>query len=265
MSTALIAAKGDRSDLAVSPSDWNVLKEQCSMLVKSGFLPKTVDTTEKAVAIALKGRELGIAPMHAFSHINVIQGKPCASAELMLALILRNVPGSKVEIERYEMDGCSLIATRPGNKPVRFTFDQGDAKAAGLLGKDNWAKYPRAMYRSRAISEMARSVFPDAIMGCSYTPEELGAVVNEDGEVIDIQAHAPAAPKAEVPPPEPPAAKKPGYNGSTDHQLFLHDALKTREPPIAEEHWESVHNKMMGRNFHELKAVLQELKLITNP
>jgi hypothetical protein len=32
---------------------------------------------------------------------------------------------------------------------------------------------------------MARSLFPDAISGISYTPEELGAEVNELGEVVD--------------------------------------------------------------------------------
>lgn len=268
---SLVAMKNDRSDLIVSTSEWSVLKEQCSMLVKSGFLPKAVDTTEKAVAIALKGRELGIAPMHAFAHINVIQGKPCISAELMLALILRNIPGSKVEIERYEADGCTLLATRPGNKPARFTFDHGDAKAAELLGKDNWRKYPRAMFRSRAISEMARSVFPDAIMGCSYTPEEMGATVNEDGEVIDVtpspkvetvKVEAPPPPEMEIPFAPPPAAPVPkrgaGYDGSAGHQKILHSALKDKEVP--EDYWEEINNKMIGRSFPDLDAVIQGVR-----
>ena len=41
------------------------------------------------------------------------------------------------------------------------------------------------MYRWRAISACARVVFPDVITGI-YTPDEMGAEVNLDGEVVAI-------------------------------------------------------------------------------
>ena len=189
------------NEVALIPSaaDWTQMVAMAAALVRSTFLPPTVNTAEKAVAIALKGRELGIPMMQSFAQINVIQGKPAVSAELQLALIYKNVPGAKVEFERYDATGCTVVATRPGHRPAKFTFDKADAEAAGLLGKDNWKKYPRNMYRSRAISEMARSVFPDAIMGCSHTPEELGATVTEDGEIVDV---TPVAPETNSPSPQ---------------------------------------------------------------
>ena len=67
----------------------------------------------------------------------------------------------------------------------KFSYTIEEAKQAGLLGKDSWKNYPAAMLRARAVSIVARAVFPDSIMGCSYIHEELGAEVNEEGEIIE--------------------------------------------------------------------------------
>lgn len=61
-----------------------------------------------------------------------------------------------------------------------------DAKRANLTGKGPWVTYPAAMLRARCISSMARAMFPDALSGVVYTPEELGAQVDDDGSVIEI-------------------------------------------------------------------------------
>jgi len=202
----------------VAPQTWGVMREQASMLVKSGFLPSSVKSPEQAVAIMLKGREIGIPAMQAFSQINVIQGKPTVSAELMMALIYRAFPTAKIDFDKLDNDGCVIKAARPGGKQQTFSFSMDDAKAAGLTSKDNWKKYARAMLRSRAVSEMARSLFPDAIMGCSYTPEEMGATVNDQGEVISIVP--------EVSEPEPTA--KPKVTEMAAEQS-ADDALKARQ------------------------------------
>lgn len=167
-----------------SETEWATLKSQAQMAVSSGFLPSSVNTPEKAVIIALKGRELGIPMMQAYSSIHVISGKPSASAELMMALIYKNCPGAIVNYINNDNESCEIEAIRPGGKPALFSFSMSDAKDAGLLSNPTWKKYPRAMLRSRCVSEMARAVFPDAIMGVSYTPEELGAEVTEEGEVL---------------------------------------------------------------------------------
>ncbi len=65
---------------------------------------------------------------------------------------------------------------------VAFTL--ADARAANVVGKDVWKRYPRAMLYARAFTEGARIVGPDLLCGVQYTPEELGAEVNSDGEVI---------------------------------------------------------------------------------
>ncbi len=245
-----------------SPSHWNVMKEQASLLLKSGFLPTSVRSPEQAIAVMMKGQELGIPAMQALSQINVIQGKPCVSAELQLALIYRAFPDAKIDFVKLEIDGCHISAARPGGKAQLFKFEESDAKAAQLVGKDNWKKYPRAMYRSRCISEMARSLFPDAIMGCSYTPEEMGAVVDEDGSVIDAPSQLVAKPEAaeavaETPPPKPTTAST--YTGATGQQKIVMGILKARNVPP--ELWEQINDRLMGKPSTALTGVIDDVLL----
>jgi hypothetical protein len=167
---------------------WATLKQQAGELIRSGFLPSGIKTPEQAVVIILKGRELGIPPMQALSHIHVISGKPTMSSELMLSQILRLHPKTKISYPKRSGEVCELKVQREGSDPSVFSFSMADAQAAGLLNNPTWKKYPRAMLHARCVSEMARSLFPDAISGVSYTPEELGANVNESGEVIDIES-----------------------------------------------------------------------------
>ena len=166
---------------------WATLKQQASELIRSNFLPAGIKTPEQAVAIILKGRELGIPPMQALSHIHVINGKPTMSAELMLAQIMRLHPKTKISYPKRTSEMCEVKVQRDGSDASVFSFSMADAQAAGLLNNPTWKKYPRAMLHARCVSEMARSLFPDAISGVSYTPEEMGANVSEDGEVIEVQ------------------------------------------------------------------------------
>lgn len=196
------------TELLPSQASWDLMKKQGAELLKSGFIPSSIKSPEQFLAVILKGRELGLPPMYSCAHIVIIQGKPTMSAEVMLAMIFKNCPGTKIQYLEVSNEKCSIKAARPGGDPSVFTFTMGDAKAAGLDTKENWRKYPRAMLRSRCISEVARSLFPDCIAGVSHTAEELGATVNEIGEVVDIKVEAvkaiqiaesqPAVPKASV-------------------------------------------------------------------
>lgn len=177
--------------LLPSQAEWEMIKEQATIFVKTGFLPAAVKTPEQAIAIAIKGREIGVPMMQAFSHISVINGKPSISAELMLALIYKNCRGAVVEYLQSSNDLCVVEARRPGGKKQRFTFSIDDAKRAGLAAKENWVKYPAAMLRARAVSAAAHAVFPDAIMGI----ESNDAAIPEtaDCEPVDVTAETTTA------------------------------------------------------------------------
>jgi len=168
--------------------EWATMKEISKVLLTTQFLPDSIKSPQQAVAIILKGRELKIPAMQALSQINVIKGKPTMSAELMLAMIYRECPTAEVEFTKYtdtEVE-CKVRRHSKGNWQT-FSWTMKTAQTAGLASGFSWKKYPRAMLRSRVISEMARAVFPDCIMGCSYTPEEMGAAVNDEGEILEVE------------------------------------------------------------------------------
>jgi hypothetical protein len=192
-----------------SPQEFTAIKELGAMAVKSGLLPTSVNTPEKAVIIILKGRELGIPPMQAFSSIAVVNGKPTMSAELMAAMIYKNVPGAIINYLKSDNNECVIEAQRPGGKPTRFSFSMEDAKRANLVGKGPWQTYPAAMLRARCLSAMARAMFADALSGVVYTPEELGAEIDDDGNVLSVPPEVDAPPVVDVTPEsfEPPHKK----------------------------------------------------------
>ncbi len=208
-------------------AEWTMLQQQATIYVKSGFLPSSIKSPEQAITIAMKGWELGIPPMHAFAHIHLIQGKPSISSELMLALIYSKVPGAIVNVVKSTDTECTLEARRPGAgfKISTFTFDEKDAISAQLVGKDNWKKNPKAMYRARAISAMARLLFADALMGCSYTPEELdpSIVLDEEGNPLEVEhrrVQEPVARPTQQQAPTPKAATPaPEQGGPTRAQM----------------------------------------------
>lgn len=141
--------------------------------VKSKLLPAAITTKEQAFIIGLKGLELGLSFMAAANYINVIKGKPCISAEGMLALIYRAHPQAKIDFKSLTETKCEIEAARPEGKPSVFSFTIEDARRAQLLSNPSWTKYPKDMLKARCISQMARSLFPDVLLGASYTPEEI--------------------------------------------------------------------------------------------
>lgn len=166
-----------------SVSEFSVMKETASMLVATGFLPAAIKTAEQAMAIILTGRELGIGTMAALNTINVIQGKPTVSPQLMLALIERSGQLGDIQIEQVDGGAISCTMKRKGRSPHSEIFGDAEAAAMQLSGKDNYKKQAQTMYRWRAVAACARVTFPDVILGL-YTPDEMGAEVSEDGELL---------------------------------------------------------------------------------
>lgn len=165
-------------------TEWALMKEQATMLIKTGFIPASLNTAEKVIAVMLTARELHIGKMEALRSINIIQGKPCMSVQLMLALAQRTGQVKDVSIKE-DATGAHVSITRKGQSTYTAHFGPTQAKALGLIGKDNYLKQAATMYRWRAIAEAVRFTFPDAVCGL-YTPEEMGApvIVTTDGDVV---------------------------------------------------------------------------------
>jgi hypothetical protein len=184
----------EQNKLSVIPENdgnsWKLMTEQANILLKSKFLPNSIQTPEQAIAIMMTARELNIPPMAAFSTINVIQGKPTVSPQLMLALINRSGQLENIEIHTDAVKGMpvavSVTMKRKGRSPHSETFSREGAQSMGILGKDNWKKQPETMMKWRAVAACARVVFPDIVLGF-YTPDEMGANTTDAGDYLQTE------------------------------------------------------------------------------
>lgn len=164
----------------------------------------------KILLVIETGLMLGLHPMAALQGIDVIEGNPTLKPALMSALI--RDAGHVLRIEQAgAVERGDLAVTVTGIRkddpeyPYIYTWTPHDGIRAGLVdsyepgadgvwkvrarSKDGkalpWEAYTARMCRWRALSDVASAGFEDVLMGLHYTPEELGATVNADGEVVD--------------------------------------------------------------------------------
>lgn len=180
MTTAIV-----RQEL--TPTIWKTIESIAPTMMKSRLFG--MQTTEQAMAIMLKGYELGLSLTAAFEFINVIQDKPSLIPRGALALILGSPEYAGLKIEDKTDDkgnptACVVWMKRRNGLEYTAKFTMEDAKRAELIkAGSGWAKYPANMLRWRALGYCADVVFPDVLGGMKRS-DELGADLTPEGEVI---------------------------------------------------------------------------------
>ena len=170
------------------------------MMAVSGYFQDAKEAAQAAVKVQA-GMEMGFGPFTSMTGIHIIQGRPSVGANLMASAVktnprydyrVREMTDQVCRIEFFEIIG----GKRESIGVSEFTL--ADGKKAGTKNLD---KFPRNMLFARAMSNGIRWFCPDAFNGNTvYTPEELGADVDEDGNIIEIPRVEVIQPKAE---PEP--------------------------------------------------------------
>lgn len=157
--------------------------------------------SKNAAELALRvkyGMEMGLGPATALQSVAVINGSPSLTAGAIASRIGGH-PDYDYEVTEHTEDRCTIVVYRRKRgewrecPPSTFTLD--DAAKAGLLKAGPWKQYPRNMLYARALTNAARWHAAEVFGGSVYTPDELGADVDEQGEVVTT-AYVAAAPTA---------------------------------------------------------------------
>ena len=125
----------------------------------------------QVLALGMVAQAEGHAFATAARDYHVIQGRPALKADAMMARF--QAAGGKVNWEVYTDEKVTGTFSHPNGGSLVVTWTLEQARSIGLVKPGSgWQKFPRAMLRSRCISEGIRSVYPGSVTGF-YSPEEV--------------------------------------------------------------------------------------------
>lgn len=152
-------------------SEFQILLSLAKNAAMSG-LYSGVGSEQKILMVLLAARELGIPPMQSLNGgLWNIQGKIEISGRLMNAMIRR--AGHSIIVKECNSKICIMEGKRADSGDT-FTaqFSIEDAIKAGIANRQNWKSYTEDMLYARAMSRLARRLFPDVI-GTAYVEGEI--------------------------------------------------------------------------------------------
>ena len=169
------------NSLIPSTQDYNVLQSLAQVANQSG-LYKGVGGEANILMVLLAANDLGIKPTIALNGgIWNIKGKIELSARLMTSMIRK--AGHSIKIVQLDSKVCILEGTRSDSKDsMQALFTIQDAAKAQLLHNPAWQKYTEDMLYARALSRLARRLYPDVI-GSAYVEGEI-----RDCDLPDVTA-----------------------------------------------------------------------------
>lgn len=169
-------------------NDISRIERMADAVAKSGLFG--LKTKDQAMALMLVAESEGRHPASAAKDYHIINNNPSKKAEAMLRDFL--LAGGSIKWHALSDTIADATFSHPQGGEARIDWNIDRAHQAGLTANSNWKKYPRAMLRSRVVSEGVRTIYPAATSGM-YVPEE-------------VQDFTPAEPiKQRAPEPKPEA------------------------------------------------------------
>ena len=148
---------------------FNEMDQMAGAIAASGLFG--MKDKNSVLALMAVAQAEGLHPATAARDFHIIQGRPALKADAMLARFQN--AGGKVDWEVYTDEKVTGVFSHPNGGSLAVTWTIEQATKIGLVKPGSgWQKFPRAMLRSRCISEGIRSVFPGSVTGF-YSPEEV--------------------------------------------------------------------------------------------
>lgn len=139
------------------------------------ILPKAYQNNPGNALIAINlGSSMGLAPAESLYRIDVIQGTPTASAELVASNVRKAGHKLRVRVdEKAQSVTAEIIRADDPDYTYSVTRDMAWAQQMGLATKDNYKRQPMTMLQWRAITAVARLAASEALYGVGYTADEI--------------------------------------------------------------------------------------------
>ncbi len=170
---------------AAAPDEWRQQLEPRSMgqaaaLAEQLFRSKLFagyGTPQGVLSTVLAGREFGLQAMASLRGFHIIESKPCMSADLIRALVLKSESCEYFRCTERSATKASFVTKRKGDPEIAMTYTIEEGRAA--FQKDDrawlasgWGKNPADMLIARCGSKLARLVYPEVVFGL-YAPSEV--------------------------------------------------------------------------------------------
>ncbi len=178
-STALVPAPHKNTGMM----SYGDCKEFAEVAAKSRlFLNKDITSSEKALALIMIGREMGLGAAASIRGIYLINGVPSISSRVMASLINMS-PNWRIKTLQWtdqvaEIQWLKLVGLEWVPQTPTSIFTMGEAKRAGLLDKKGpWHQWPKNMLWARALSNGFNIFCPELAHGMpiyAVAEEEVG-------------------------------------------------------------------------------------------
>jgi hypothetical protein len=174
-----------RSQHLPTESEFHVFQTVARNAAASG-LYAGVGNEQKILMVLLAARELNVPPLMALNGgLWNIQGKIEISARLLNSMIRK--AGHSIIMKHCDSTKCVLEGKRIDNGDIFISqFTEEEAKRAGLMARSNWKNFTEDMLFARALSRLARRLFPDVI-GIAYVEGEIRDAVKEKADIETIK------------------------------------------------------------------------------
>jgi hypothetical protein len=195
------------TEIAVRAATLPEKMQYAEALAYSFMLPEQYRKQPANVLWAIEyGETIGITAMAAITGVHMIEGRPTASAALISGLVRRAGHRLRSGYDAATRTGWAEIV-RADDPDFTFRSEwnldraieaelvqvgpNGDLIARDSKGRSKpWKKFYPSMTKARAITEVARDACEEVLFGLHYTPEELGADTDDEGNVVARAARA---------------------------------------------------------------------------
>lgn len=279
------------AELATIPdqNELRTLAQLATTFAFSALVPKPLQAKpEDVLLVLLTARDLGLSTTVALRECHPIDGRVTVSPKLKLAIVRQRGLGRIWPDESNNVEHHTWYAARADDPQTvyRVTYTWRDAQRAGLVQsgctpdehsdqcqtgrqwgatraardkacKTNWVNYPAQMLQWRAMGYLMDQAFGEVGTGL-YSADELGAVTDDDGHIIELSEVGPL----DGMPDHTPGPKDPAKDPNAPAPQDFRDRCKERIYRLPHPAIETLREQWARRNEQTGEPLLYPLPVL---